>query len=112
VDDEQAIRSLIGMSLASEGFVVYMAVNGRQALEMVNERVYDLVILDLQMPEMDGRTFFRELRAMPCDTPVLLLSAFEVKRAQREIGANDSLDKPFDPEKLTERVKQLVGAAN
>jgi DNA-binding response OmpR family regulator len=112
VDDEQSIRSLIGMSLSAEGIAVYMADDGVQALQMVKERTYDLVILDLQMPHMDGRTFFREMRALPCDTPVLLLSAYEVRRTQREIGAEAGMDKPFDPDTLTERVKQLVGATN
>jgi DNA-binding response OmpR family regulator len=111
VDDERAIRSLIGMSLSSEGIAVYMAGNGQEALDMVKERQFDLLIVDLQMPVMDGRTFVRELRALPCDTPVLVLSAYEAQRAQRELGAEAGMDKPFDPTMLTERVRALVRAA-
>jgi len=109
VDDERAIQSLIGMSLSSEGIVVRTADDGIEALDLVKEQEFDLVILDLQMPRMDGRTFFRALRALPCDTPVMVLSAHGAKRTQREIGAEAGMDKPFDPIMLTERVKELIG---
>jgi CheY-like chemotaxis protein len=109
VDDDRGIRSLLGMALASEGSDVHMAEHGAAALEAVrSSHQYDLIVLDLQMPIMDGPTFYRELRALPSDVPVLLLSAYGAQAARRELGAEAAMDKPFDPFILVERVVTLV----
>ena len=111
VDDDPGIRSLVGLSLASEGWVVSMAANGLEALEAVEdaaERSFDLIILDVQMPTMDGRTFYRELRALRDYTPVLMLSANGAEQARREVGANAAMSKPFDPYVLAERAKEVA----
>jgi CheY-like chemotaxis protein len=67
-------------------------------------------VLDLQMPVMDGRSFYTALRQLPSDVPVLLLSAYGSRAAQRELGADDALDKPFDPVILIERLRRLARA--
>src|SRR5262245_48734363 len=83
VDDDPGIRSLLGMTLAAEEWDVHMAGNGEQALEVVRStHPFDLIVLDLQMPVMDGRTFYRRMRELPCDSPVLLLSAYGAASAQ------------------------------
>jgi CheY-like chemotaxis protein len=111
VDDDIGIRSLLGMALASERANVRMAMNGADALEVIrNSEPFDLIVLDLTMPVMDGRTFYRELRAMPCDTPVLLLSAFGAGAARRELGAEGAMSKPFDPFMLVERLREMAAA--
>ena len=112
VDDDPGIRSLLGMALASDGADVHMASNGSEALEAVREsHRFDLIILDLSMPVMDGRACYRGLRALPCDTPVLLLSAHGAAEARRELGAQAAMAKPFDPFVLAERVNELVADA-
>jgi CheY-like chemotaxis protein len=109
VDDDSGIRSLLGMALATEGSDVHMAENGAVALEVVRaSHPFDLIVLDLSMPVMDGPTFFRALRALPCETPVLLLSAHGARAARRELGAEAAMDKPFDPFVLAERVRGMI----
>jgi CheY-like chemotaxis protein len=109
VDDDSGIRSLLVMTLASEGCDVHMDENGAAALEVVRgSRPFDLIVLDLTMPVMDGPTFFRALRALPCGSPVLLLSAYGAQAARRELGAEAAMDKPFDPFLLADRVAEIV----
>jgi CheY-like chemotaxis protein len=109
VDDDPGIRSLLGMTLASDGANVHMAEHGQAALELVRKTdACHLIVLDLQMPVMDGRTFFRALRALPCATPVLIMSALGAEKARQELGAEAAIDKPFDPFILAERVKELI----
>jgi two-component system response regulator ResD len=109
VDDDPGIRRLVELILTEDGYTVDIAIDGLDALERVREsgQEYDLIILDLSMPLMDGRTYFRELRALSSRTPVMLLSAFGAETAQRELGAEAALAKPFDPFVLSERVRQL-----
>jgi DNA-binding response OmpR family regulator len=111
VDDDPGIRQLVAMTLASEGWIVRTAADGRRALEEVQGRNFDVVVLDLQMPVMDGRSFYEALRGLPSNIPVLLVSAYGSRDAQRELGANDALDKPFDPSVLVERLRTLTGTA-
>jgi DNA-binding response OmpR family regulator len=111
VDDDPGVRQLVAMTLAAEGWVVRTAADGTAALDEAQRREFDAVVLDLQMPVMDGRSFYTALRHLPSDVPVLLLSAYGSRRAQRELGANDALDKPFDPMVLVQRLKKLTGAA-
>jgi DNA-binding response OmpR family regulator len=111
VDDDPGVRQLVAVTLASEGWVARTAANGNTALDEVRTRPFDAIVLDLQMPVMDGRSFYRSLRDLPSDIPVLLLSAYGSRSAQRELGANDALDKPFDPSVLVERIRRLTTAA-
>jgi len=111
VDDDPGVRQLVAMTLASEGWMVRTAADGRMALDEVRQRAFDAIVLDLQMPVMDGRAFYRALRGLSSDVPVLLLSAYEGRSAQRELGADDALDKPFDPFVLIERLRKLTAAS-
>ena len=112
VDDDPGVRRLVAATLTSEGWKVRTAANGHLALEEIREHPFDAIILDLQMPVMDGPSFYRALRDLPSDIPVLLLSAFDGgKSIQRELGANDALAKPFDPAVLVRRLQKLTAAA-
>lgn len=110
VDDDSAIRSLIGITLSLEGVAVYMAANGAEALiHFRDSRIdFDLVLLDLSMPVMDGRAFFARMQAdHPSPPPVLLLSAYGAQSAQRELGAASWMDKPFEVDALLARVLEF-----
>lgn len=109
VDDDSGVRSLLATLFAAEHATVEVARNGVEALSHVraSER-FDLIVLDLTMPVMDGPSFYRELRAIPCDTPVLIVSAYGARRAQSELGAQGSMGKPFDPTLLVDEARRLV----
>jgi DNA-binding response OmpR family regulator len=108
LDDDNALLRLLRLTLTSEGFEVITASNGLEGLEKVDQEPPDVILLDLEMPVMDGRTFFRELRKQGNNTPVLILSAYGARDAQRELHADGSLEKPFDADVLMNELKQLA----
>jgi DNA-binding response OmpR family regulator len=111
VDDDPAIRNLLALTLRSEGFDVSTAGNGELALYEMERGDFDAIILDLEMPIMDGRAFYRALRTRNRSTPVLILSANDSHRARAELGADDSMLKPFDPFEVVEHVQRMATAA-
>lgn len=101
VDDKESNRDLLSRRLTKQGFQVEIAVNGLQALEMVRSKNFDLVLLDIIMPEMDGYQVLAEMKADPklCRIPVIMISALdEIAGVVRciEMGAEDYLQKPFN----------------
>ena len=96
---------------ASEGFGVDGCSDGAQALEHLDAMDYDLVILDIMMPQVDGLTVLRTLRARKNPVPVLLLTARDAvsdRVAGLDAGADDYLTKPFDFSELTARIRALL----
>lgn len=108
VDDDAALVRLLRLTLRQGGFDVATAANGSEGLERLSAQKPDVIVLDLEMPVMDGRAFFRELRSRGVETPVLILSARGARQARRELGANAALEKPFDTEDLVDSVRQLI----
>lgn len=108
VDDDSAIRTMITTGLQEQGFVVSSAANGAEALTEVATDQPDLILLDLEMPVMDGWSFFRRLRSTGDRTPVIIVSASGARRAQRELHAEAALSKPFEFPDLLSRVSGLV----
>src|SRR5690625_5084098 len=110
VDDEDRIRRLIRMYLEREDFVVEEAENGKEALDLALENDYDVILLDIMMPEMDGIEVCEKLRAEKM-TPVIMLTAKgeESNRVQGfEAGADDYIVKPFSPREVVLRVKAIL----
>jgi two-component system, OmpR family, response regulator ResD len=110
VDDEERIRRLIRMYLEREEYEVEEADNGKDALELALSNEYDVILLDIMMPEMDGIEVCQELRKEK-STPVIMLTAKgeEANRVQGfEIGADDYIVKPFSPREVVLRVKALL----
>lgn len=110
VDDDTNIRELVGLFLRDEGFDVYEASDGLEALAKLETIKADMVILDVMMPNMDGWELCSELRKY-YDIPLLMLTvngetSQKVKGFQ--LGADDYLVKPFDPLELIVRVKALL----
>jgi len=99
---------MLRITMLSAGFSVDVAGDGEAALDQVARRPPDVIVLDLQMPGMDGRTFYRELRKRGNAAPVIILSAFGARGARRELDAQAHLEKPFDPDELVQVVQELI----
>lgn len=110
VDDEDRIRRLLKMYLEREGYTTEEAENGDEALELALANDYDLILLDLMMPGIDGVEVCRQLREKKA-TPVIMLTAKgeEANRVQGfEVGTDDYIIKPFSPREVVLRVKALL----
>ena len=110
VDDEARIRTLIAKYAAFEGYATDEADNGMQAVEKCREKTYDLVIMDVMMPELDGFSAVREIRKEK-NIPVIMLSARgeEYDRIHGfELGVDDYVVKPFSPRDLMMRVSAVL----
>ena len=110
VDDQEANRALLARRLRKQGYTVSLAENGRHALERLRARKFDLVLLDILMPEMDGVEVLRQVKADPelAHIPVLMLSALDELDAVVHcisLGAEDYLPKPFPAPILNARVQ-------
>ena len=111
VDDEPRIRELIHEHLQYSGYICEEAGDGSAALAQLSGGGFDLVILDLMMPFMDGMTCLREMRARHINTPVIILTARGEeydKLAGLESGADDYVVKPFDPRELLARIRTAI----
>src|SRR5690348_15306734 len=113
-DDEQAITAELGPFLQRSGFDVAIARDGAVALELVVSFQPDLIVLDVLMPKLDGRTVCRRLRQDGNPTPVIMLTQVGTA-AERALsldeGADDYLNKPFDPIELVARIKAVLRRA-
>lgn len=112
-DDEPKIRSFVGRALNAVGYDTDFADDGATALRAARQNRYDLVILDLVMPEVDGRQALRELLAARPSQPVIVLSCVAdvtAKVEMLELGAQDYLTKPFALAELIARVKARLRA--
>ena len=110
VDDESRIRALISKYAAFEGYEVAEAANGMQAVEMCRKERFDLIIMDVMMPELDGFSAVREIRKTD-NVPVIMLSARgeEYDRIHGfELGIDDYVVKPFSPKELMMRVTAVL----
>jgi two-component system alkaline phosphatase synthesis response regulator PhoP len=113
IEDESNIVELVKYNLDREGYHTISASNGRKGLELVRQELPDLVILDLMMPEMDGITVCKQLRAdaQTKSIPIIILTA-KSEEADRvlglEMGADDYVTKPFSPRELVARVRAVL----
>jgi two-component system, chemotaxis family, chemotaxis protein CheY len=114
VDDSPSMRDMVRISLSSAGFAVTSASDGEQALQLARAGSFDLVLLDVNMPVMDGIQLIRALRAESSyrHTPILMLtteSSPERKREGKEAGATGWIVKPFDPAQLIATMHRVLG---
>ena len=109
-DDEKDIVSALKIYLASEGYQVFEAYNGREALDVMNRETVHLVLMDIMMPEMDGIQAMVKIREIS-NVPVILLTAKSEdtdKILGLTVGADDYITKPFNPVELQARVKSQI----
>ncbi len=110
VDDEQSIQTLLSYPLRKEGYDVVQATDGRQALERFDEQIFDLVVLDLMLPKLDGLEVCRRLRSKSA-VPIIMLTAKSEeidKVVGLELGADDYITKPFSMREFSSRVKAAL----
>ena len=110
VDDEREIADLIGLYLKNEGFEVICCYDGRQAAEKIENESFDLAVLDVMLPEVDGFTLCSRIREKH-RFPVIMLTAKTAdsdKISGLSLGADDYMTKPFNPLELTARVKAQI----
>ena len=113
VDDEQSVQTLLSFPLRRDGYDVVQAEDGRAALEAFRAQPFDLVVLDLMLPKLDGLEVCRRLRA-DSDVPIIMLTAKSEeidKVVGLELGADDYITKPFSLREFRSRVKAALRRA-
>ncbi len=114
VDDSASMRQMVSFTLKGAGYEVIEAADGVEALNIARDKPVNLVITDVNMPNMDGISLIRELRNLPSYkfTPLLMLtteSSAEKKQQGKAAGATGWIVKPFNPDQLLGTVKKVLG---
>ncbi len=111
IDDEPFLRETLAIILQDEGYGVATAANAREALQNLQNEPFDLVFLDIKMPEVSGLDLLPEIRNLSPDIPIIMLTAYASLTSAIEAmrkGANDYLFKPIDPPEILERVNRMM----
>lgn len=112
IEDDAALREILGLALEAENFRVSLALDGEQGLRMALQEKVDLIVLDLVLPAIGGLDVFRRLRERGLSTPVIMLSGKKKEEMDRvlglELGADDYLVKPFGTKEFLARVRAVL----
>ena len=111
-DDERDIVSALKIYLTSEGYDIFTASNGKEALDVIAAEEIHLVLMDITMPEMDGIAALKKIKAMDPGAVVIMCSAMGQQAMVIEsiqAGARDFIVKPFQAERVIEAVKKVIG---
>lgn len=111
VEDDEGAAEGLKNTLADQHYLVDLAMDGQAGLYLAEAFVYDLVLLDVMLPKLDGLEFCRQLRSHRNNTPVLLLTALDNSTSKvigLDAGADDYLVKPFDTNELLARIRALI----
>ena len=111
VEDEKELNNAISTILKLTGYIVSNEFNGKDALENTKTNQYDLIIMDVMMPIMDGITSLKEMKKIGVKTPVILLTAkssTDDKVLGLDSGAEDYLTKPFETKELLARIRKIL----
>ncbi len=114
VDDDKNTRRLLQAVLENEGYGVFTAMNGEDALEVMDREYIDLVVLDIMMPKMDGYELTKILREANNNLPILMVSAKQLPADKKQgflVGTDDYMTKPIDEEEMLLRIKALLRRA-
>ncbi len=111
VDDEENIREVVKLNLELDGYEVVTAADGKKALQHFHEQHFDLLILDVMLPEVDGFAIAEQVRLTNLDVPIIMLTAKDAPQDRvtgLRRGADDYLTKPFNLEELLLRIQKLL----
>ena len=111
IDDEADIRESLETLLCLEGYLVALAPNGAEGLRRADSGTYDLILLDLMMPDRSGMEVLHDIRERDSETPVFMITAYgsvEVAVTALKNGANDYFSKPWDNEKLLIEIGRAI----
>lgn len=114
VDDDKNIRLYLQVTLEEEGYEVFTAENGEDALSVMDHEYIDLVIVDIMMPKMNGYEFTRVLRETNNNLPILMITAKQLPEDKKQgflVGIDDYMTKPIDEEEMLLRIKALLRRA-
>lgn len=115
VEDEEEIRKIINMNLVMEGYEVVTSDNGMKALEIAQSQHFDIIILDVMLPEVDGFQICEQVRLRNSKVGIIIVSAKDTSEDRitgLKLGADDYLTKPFNLEELLLRVQNLLKRSN
>lgn len=110
IEDEQSILKLLSYNIEREGYEVESSMDGQEGLDMALTNNYDMILLDLMLPNKDGMEICREIRQEKIETPIIMLTAKDSeidKIIGLEIGADDYITKPFSPREVIARMKAV-----
>jgi DNA-binding NtrC family response regulator len=112
-DDEKLVRWSIAQALTKEGYEVVMAASGRETVDLASQEVFDLIITDLKMSDVDGLEVLKNLRQVQVNSKVIVITAYATESLARdslEMGASLFISKPFDLNYMKEVVNRILGA--
>ncbi len=115
VDDEESIVTLLKYNIEQAGFLTDIAYDGQTAVQKAVQENFDMIVLDIMLPELDGTEVCKLLRQKQIDTPILMLTAKDDefdKVLGLELGADDYLTKPFSPKEVVARIKAILRRTN
>ena len=113
VDDEDALRNVLSNELQSEGYSVVSAADGDEAIAILQQKVFDLVLLDIKMPRVDGFEVLRFIKERQANTKVIMLTGFaDLKNAieSKKLGAEDFVSKPYDLVDLLTTIERVLSS--
>jgi two-component system, OmpR family, response regulator VicR len=115
IEDEPEMIDLVRLILSRKGYEVIGAGGGREGLEVIRQKLPDLVLLDLMMPDMDGWDVYQQMKAVDTtrDIPVIVITA-KAQSIDKVLGlhiakVDDYISKPFSPQELVDRVEKVIG---
>jgi CheY-like chemotaxis protein len=115
IDDEQGIRNLLDTLLSRKGYDVVLADGGRKGLELFRRERPDVVVLDLKMPEMDGRAVLQQIRSLNPGQPVIILTGAGLPEAEEQLrafGVSEYVEKEFSLHRLGDALKRALAASH
>lgn len=112
VDDDEPLRTVLSTELSSEGYEVTTAADGSEAIDLVRDNNFDLVLLDIKMPNVDGFEVLKFIKGGKPNTKVIMLTGFaDLKNAieSKRLGAEDFVSKPYDLVDLLTTIERVLG---
>jgi len=112
VDDEEALRSVLSSELSGEGYQVETASDGDEAISTIQNKKFDLILLDIKMPKVDGFEVLKFIKKTHPGVKVIMLTAFaDLKNAieSKKLGAEDFISKPYDLVDLLTTIERVLG---